>query len=507
MYDVGTEVSIIAVPGPNYGFTGFTGDLESTENPDTLVMDSDKDVLAEFLPFYTLDVDTNGFGGVMLDPAGGTYLKGTSVALTAVADSGSAFNNWSGDLTSSINPDTVEVDSNMAVTVNFLRSYALTATANGNGAVTLDPPGGVYPEGAVVTITATPDSGNIFSSWLGDLSGNTNPETITMDSDKNVIAGFTPRFNVSITQNGAGSVTLDPPGGIYDIGTSVTITATPDSGSIFGGWFGDLSGNTNPETFLVDADKEITVNFTRQYTLQATSTGNGSVTRSPDTALYDENSTVSLTAVPDSGYQFVSWSGDYSGTDNPAQITMDDDKVISASFEELPPNMYNLVAEINGAGSVVFNPAGGTYEEGTVVTVTAVPDSGSSFSGWSGDLTGTLIQQTITMDGNKNITASFISQYSLQIAVTGQGTVTSSPSGGVYDEGTNVTLTANPASGFQFDGWSGDLTGSNNPVTITMDGDKNITATFTEVVTITYCLLYTSPSPRDGLLSRMPSSA
>lgn len=60
----------------------------------------------------------------------------------------------------------------------------------------------------------------------------------------------------------------------------------------------------------------------------------------------------------------------------------------------------------------------------------------------------------------------------------GSGTVELDPAGPTYPSGTTVTLTANPAAGYAFDHWSGDLSGSDNPATIVMDADKNVTAHF-----------------------------
>ncbi|MGD2085906.1 MAG: PKD domain-containing protein, partial [Candidatus Aminicenantes bacterium] len=146
---------------------------------------------------------------------------------------------------------------------------------------------------------------------------------------------------------------------------------------------------------------------------------------------------------------------------------------------------YTLTTNTVGNGSIDLNPAGGTYCEGTVVTVTAIPDTGWQFDGWSGDLSGTTNPETITMDSNKSVTATFsqlpVQQYTLTVNTVGQGSVTLNPTGGVYDEGTVVTLTAVPDSGWQFDNWSGDLTGSTNPDTITMDADKTVTANFSEL--------------------------
>ncbi len=144
---------------------------------------------------------------------------------------------------------------------------------------------------------------------------------------------------------------------------------------------------------------------------------------------------------------------------------------------------HSLAVNTVGSGSVALNPPGGVYGASTVVTLTANPASGWQFNGWSGDVTGSNNPATITMNANKNVTATFTqlpaTQYTLAATTVGSGSVNLSPAGGVYDAGTVVTLTATPASGWQFSGWSGDLTGSNNPATITMNANKNVTATFT----------------------------
>src|SRR5207244_2627995 len=98
---------------------------------------------------------------------------------------------------------------------------------------------------------------------------------------------------------------------------------------------------------------------------------------------------------------------------------------------------------------------------------------------WSGDASGTANPLSVTMDGNKNITATFaINTYTLSVTTVGNGTVTKSPNQATYNHGTVVQLTATPAVGWRFVGWSGDASGLANPLSVTMDGNKNITATF-----------------------------
>jgi uncharacterized repeat protein (TIGR02543 family) len=127
-----------------------------------------------------------------------------------------------------------------------------------------------YISGTNVTLTATPAPGYQFDSWSGDLSGSTNPDTVTMDSNKSVTAVFVPVYrtlNVAISPDGGGSVTatgIDCPGDcteIYFYGTNVTLTATPAPGYEFDSWSGDLSGSTNPDTVTMDSSKSVTAFF------------------------------------------------------------------------------------------------------------------------------------------------------------------------------------------------------------------------------------------------------
>src|SRR5437867_8287610 len=92
---------------------------------------------------------------------------------------------------------------------------------------------------------------------------------------------------------------------------------------------------------------------------------------------------------------------------------------------------------------------------------------------------GTANPLSVTMDGNKNITATFaINTYTLSVTTVGSGAVAKSPNQPNYNHGTVVQLTATPAVGWHFVSWSGDASGTANPLSVTMDANKDITATF-----------------------------
>ncbi len=141
-------------------------------------------------------------------------------------------------------------------------------------------------------------------------------------------------------------------------------------------------------------------------------------------------------------------------------------------------NKYTLIIMADTGGTTDPSPGGYTYDSGTEVTITATPDSEYEFVNWSGDASGTSNSITITMDSDKSITANFTTDFTLTISAGTGGTTIPSPGTYTYEEGTGVTVTATPDNGNELSNWSGNASGTSNPITITMDSDKSITANF-----------------------------
>jgi hypothetical protein len=151
------------------------------------------------------------------------------------------------------------------VTAVFVRQFTLEARAKPNegGAVSLDPAGGTYDARTNVKVTATPEEGYRFVRWGGDLDGDTNPVSVTMDGNKKVVAMFVRQYTlaVTVTPKGGGSVLLTPAGGLYDLNTTVTLTAVPAEGYHFVNWTGDLTGTDSLATLAMDGDKNVEAVF------------------------------------------------------------------------------------------------------------------------------------------------------------------------------------------------------------------------------------------------------
>jgi uncharacterized repeat protein (TIGR02543 family) len=219
----------------------------------------------------------------------------------------------------------------------------------------------------------------------------------------------------------------------------------------------------------------------QQYDLTITAGGGGTTDPAPGIYTYNSGTEVTITAQPESEYEFSHWKGDvpegHEG-DNPITITMNSDKSITANFIR----QYTLTIIAGEGGTTDPAPEIYTYDSGTRISITALPGDEYRFSGWTGDVPSGHENDnplTLTMDSNKSITANFIQQYTLTIVAGTGGTTNPSPGSYAHDTGTNVSVTAIPNSGYNFSGWSGDASGTTETITITMDSDKSITASFT----------------------------
>jgi hypothetical protein len=225
-------------------------------------------------------------------------------------------------------------------------------------------------------------------------------------------------------------------------------------------------------------------------------TGSGTVTSNPTgiscpstcSVAFHGSPQVTLTATPGSGWTFSSWAGACSGSGS-CTVAMNTAQSVSATFLQNP----TLTVSVSGGGTVSSSPTGincpstctATYAPNTQVTLTATPATNSTFEGWSAPCSG-VGNCVVTMNAAQSVTATFAqTQDTLNVSISGSGTVSSSPSGIScpsmctmnYASGTTVTLSATPSGGATFTGWSGACSG-NGSCMVTMNQIESVTALF-----------------------------
>ncbi|MGE5041619.1 MAG: InlB B-repeat-containing protein [Candidatus Levyibacteriota bacterium] len=286
-----------------------------------------------------------------------------------------------------------------------------------------------YSSGTSVTLYTTPGAGYAFSSWTaGPCAGSTSTTcTFTVNANITATANFVvstyPLTVTNTSSGGTGTVTSSPAGincgGTctynYSPATSVTLTATPNTGYVFAGWTGNAAcSGTGTCTLTMNSAQTVTATFTVQYTLSVTNTssgGTGTVNSTPAgincatgtcTANYNSGTSVTLTATPDTGFIFVGWSstpsGMCSGSLTTCTFTMNAAKSVTATFSvqykltlnKPGPGTGTVVSIVSGApdgkincGSACTTAGPITYNKGTSVTLQETPDATSTFSSWS----------------------------------------------------------------------------------------------------------------------------
>ncbi|MDF1506209.1 hypothetical protein PYV61_24855, partial [Roseisolibacter sp. H3M3-2] len=312
-------------------------------------------------------------------------------------------------------------------------------------------------------------------------------------------------------------------------GTAVTLVASPAGGSTFAGWTGGGCAGTGPCTTTARGATTVTATFApARHALRVAVVGSGAVTATPGelacadgvcTASYGTGASVTLAATPAAGHVFAGWSGADCAGSAPCVVTMDGARAATATF--VPSFALTVGSVGNGSGRVTSTPAGidcarasgaqrgacgGAYAAGTTVTLTAAPGDGTNFTGWSGAGCGGAGPCVVTMSEARAVTANFW-RATASLAVTtagpGSGTVSSSPAGiacarsagaqsgacgAEFAGGSAVTLTAAPAAGSTFTGWTGACSGTGACV-VPLDGAATIGATFgvaQEPLTVTF---------------------
>jgi len=546
-YDHGTSVELTATPLAGRTFAGWTGSCAGA-GACIVSMTQARSVGASFtLNSYTVNVSKpgNGSGTVSTTPAGidcgatcsAQFDHGTSLILSASPSPGSVFAGWNGtgacDGSTSTSCGSFLLTGPLNVTATFnLQQHTLTvsSTGSGSGTVSSDPVGiscgstcsAQFNHGTSVTLTATPAVGSSFVEWNGACTGS-GPCVVSMTQAQGVNATFaidTHTLSVSKSGAGTGTVTSSPLGincgatcsTQFNHGTVVTLSATPAAGSAFTGWTGSFCGGTGTCIVDMNAARSVNANFEIQtFTVNVFRNGQGSVSSNPAgidcgsacSADFTDGTALELSATAEAGWRFVGWSGDCSGTLAQCQLTVSGVRNVQASFVEDVPDMFALQVGLSGTGggNVSSNPAGidcgpgaactANFVEGSMVTLTASPQVGSEFIGWSGACIGNALTCELSMTTDRNVSAQFsltaAPQFSLSVQRVGSGQVVSNPVGidcgavcqASFDEGQLVTLLPTPALGWTFSHWSGDCAGS-GACSVTLDADAEVSATFVE---------------------------
>ncbi len=449
---------------------------------------------------HTITLNVGANGTASLNPASGPYYEGDVVTLTVNPNSGYRLKNISGvpsNYTSSGNTVTFTMeDFDVTLDVEFEEIPTTTYTIkaypypSGSGTVHMDVNGA-----GQVTLTATPLDGYHFYGWLdsnSNILSTDNPYSFTATKDITIYGFF--YVQVIVYPNiEHGKVEVENYKTIYAKGDVITLIGTPDDGYVLDYFLaGELHGTSatltklNGNSFTMPAnDMVVAAKFAKLHTITATAnpTAGGTVTGAGS---YKDGATVSLTATPKSGYDFVSWTenGSVVSTSATYSFTATADRNLVANFQANTVTKYTISATANptAGGSV---SGAGEYEAGKTVTLTATPNSGYNFVNWTenGTEVSTSAAYSFTASANRTLVANFelkpVTKYTISASANPAegGSVSGA---GEYEEGKTVTLTATPNEGYSFVKWTENGTAVSTDATysFTASADRTLVAIF-----------------------------
>jgi uncharacterized repeat protein (TIGR02543 family) len=293
-------------------------------------------------------------------------------------------------------------------------------------------------------------------------------------------------YTLTMAASGSGDVTPAAGAHAYAPGTVVPLQAAAAPGWDFTGWTGEVADPalaTNNVT--MNGDRAVTANF-NLATAGLTILTNGAGTVDPPAGSHDYplGSTVNITATASANWAFVAWTGDVNNPGSAAtNITLDTNKTVTASFVRVSSF---LRIDLSGSGDVTPPSGLYVYPVSATVNITAIPAANWAFVAWTGDVADNLTAATsVTAAWDKTVIATFVRTHgTLDLAVSGGGSASASPAAAnnTYPVGTTVNITASPAPGWQFSGWSGDVAAVADvaaaSTNVTMNADYSITANF-----------------------------
>jgi uncharacterized repeat protein (TIGR02543 family) len=496
-----TVVSLSAANASGFRFTGWGADCSGTAPETTVTMGGPRTCRADFQPF-SLSVSVTGSGVVTSDPAGidcgqtcSYSPRAATATLIATPGVGWQFDGWSGDCAGSVRRTTVAMDGDRACAASFSRTpglFLLTMIVEGDGSVTSSPAGidcpgtclAAFPAGTPVDLTAHETPTSMVSFWLDDCptsGGRTNQ--VVMDADRTCrirfvpppafpVAEFTfapaaPRVGEVVTFDGGASHVFDPATNTSDAAGIRSFAWNFDNAGPF-----EARGTRGTAAVAQHAFQSSGVH---QVLLR--------VEGGPFFPPADRAETVEEVTV-------LAAAGGLFG------LTVDKAGGGSGSIATGPPGLIACDAGCASAGPVLLEP-------GTVVTLTAAAETGSTFTGWSGACAGTSPDVQVTMDAARTCTATFTAAsgpFTLTVVIDepagSLGTVIAvQPAGNLincrdasgpvcsqsFAAGTAVVVRPSDTSleTGAFGSWTGcDSVAGPAQCTVTMTGDRTVTATF-----------------------------
>jgi len=364
---------------------------------------------------YNVTVSANPTNGGTVT-GGGTYNQGQSCTVTATANNGYTFTNWTenGMVVSSNANYTFTVNNNRNLVANFQtqpQNYTITVSASPRDGGTVTG-GGTYQQGQSCTVSATANTGYTFTNWTenGNVISTNASYTFTVTGNRTLVANFQAQiFTITATADPANGGTTTG-GGSYNYGQTCHLSATANTGYRFFNWTENGVHVTSVPnlSFTVTSNRNLVAHFDLEdYFITATAnpTEGGTITGN---GAYHYNQNCTLTATANEGYDFINWTenGNVVSNDAAYTFTVTGNRALVANFEL---QTFEITASADPIEAASINGSG-TYNYGDEVTLTIVRNEDWAFQNWTenGEVISEDMNYTFIVTSDRNLLANFL---------------------------------------------------------------------------------------------------
>lgn len=529
-YDKGTTITVEAQNDASTSFMGWFdskegGNLISVEQRYTFMIKENRALYALFIEgsgkcsfSANRSTDSSGNGTITINnkSANSIYDMSSLITITAQADASSFFEGWF-DAPEGGNLISTEANYSHPLTYSTI-IYARfkdisnqckvitgkTADSKGKGTITILPqtPTGGYDKGTAVTVEIQYDASSYFMGWFdaatgGNLISLDSRYSFTINENRALYARLLDQWDKcafsakkTTESSGNGTITISPnsPNSIYNMSSTISLTAHPDANSGFAGWYDAPQGGNlisaeanysfpiTYSTIYYARFRDITISYKLVTEAEKSGDGEGSIIVTPksSTGSYINETEISVEAQPEASSTFTGWfdapqGGNLISSQAKYSFTITKESALYAGFEKKSYTLSTAPAQDgDGIGQILAtSTANGSYKHGTAITVEAQADPSSSFAGWfdapqGGNLLSGESKYSFTITQNSPLYAKFTigteqlffsAKKSLDGKGTGTITLTPQSPNSIYKLNTAIKVEAQPESGSFFIGW------------------------------------------------------
>lgn len=427
-------------------------------------------VQAEIQPILTLN-KTDG-GAVS---GGGTYDFNATAVAAAVPITGYSFTGWyrDGVKISDAANYTFTITANTTLEARFTpNKYSIVVNTTTGGEVS---GAGSFDYNSKATVVATAQTGYNFLGWYESdkLVSDSPTYSFTVTANRNLTAKFAADKH-SITTNATAGGTVSGAGN-YDYNSNISVKATPNTGYDFTGWYenGGKVSDSQSYNFVVKGNRVLEARFAiNRFNVIVNAQTGGAASGS---GAYDYNTNCTVRATVGSNYTFAGW---YEGTTKVSSSAEYTFKVLKETVLEARFTVNKYTITLSGTNGT--QSGGGSYDYNTNATVRATPNANYTFTGWyeGNSQVSTSNPYIFKVEKDRILEARYqLNKFTVTVQADNGGSATG---GGQFDYGTNTQLKATPNTGYSFAGWYEGSTkiSGDNPYTLTVVKDRNITAKF-----------------------------